>query len=222
MLSVFRYLPEPDMLLHEILRIGKSPLARELTHVVDVLDTIHNFPRIPAIPLAVVRSLKEEGAYHSLSRPARAVKITISVRACFPGLTLLHEIGHLLDHLALNPIRQGFGSECDSNFEELWALWKASRPLRQLHAAIGRSRPLLSPKIGRFLRYQARISEVWARTYVQWAVVRSKDLLLSSQFRASRSQSMWTGIPRDFYWDDAEWPRIMAAVDDLFRTAGLL
>ena len=200
------------MPLREILRLEDSPLSRELTHVVDVLDGIRKFPRIPAIPLVVIGSFKEEGAYHSLSRPGRAVKITISVRASFPGLTLLHEIGHLLDHLALNPIRKGFGSESDSNFETLWALWRASR----------KSRPSRSPKISRFLRYQARISEVWARTYVQWAVVRSNDLLLSSQLRASRSQPMWTAIPSDFYWDNTDWPRIMAAVDHLFRNAGLL
>jgi hypothetical protein len=82
------------MPFRDLLHIEPSPLARELAHLVQVLDQLHKAPHIPPLPVVWTRSRREQGAYHSLSRPGRAVKITVSTLASFPALTLLHEIGH--------------------------------------------------------------------------------------------------------------------------------
>jgi len=85
------------MILRDILRIEASPFSRELSYAVDVVDGLHRRPNIPPIPVVLNGSRTEEGAYHSLSRPSRPVRIEISRFAVHPALTLLHEIGHLFE-----------------------------------------------------------------------------------------------------------------------------
>lgn len=210
------------MTLRAILKIQPSPLARELTHVIDLMDLLHKYPPIPAIPVVLTKSRFEEGAYHSLARPNRPVKIAISQYADHPGLTLVHETAHLLDHLALNSMGHGFGSEGDPAFEQLWNLWRASRMTRKLEALLARRRRPISASARRFVRYQMQPSELWARSYTQWVVKRSDDLLLASQLRADRNQSLvGAGGLCDFYWENHDLDRIMDQVDRLLHQAGL-
>jgi hypothetical protein len=66
-----------------------------------------------------------------------------------------------------------------------------------------------------FLRYQLRVDEIWARTYLQWVVAKSEDLLLQvclNQVVANSAEA---------YWDAAEIAGIIPLVDRLFSEAGL-
>ena len=210
------------MTLRQILRIETSPFSRELWHAVDVADGLHRCPNMPPIPVVLNSSRTEEGAYHSLSRPSRPVKIEISRFAAYPALTLLHEIGHLLDHMALNPIKRGFGSEHDPLFEPLWKLWDKSGLMRTLRAMLAQM-PTTLPKSRRFIRHQMLPSELWAQTYMQWVVSRSRDLLLESQFRAARSETVTVGRHIcDFCWEDVEFQVIIKEVDRVFFKVGRL
>jgi hypothetical protein len=210
------------MNLREILQIGSSPLSRELQHATDVIDRLHRCPDLPAIPIVLTRTLREGGAYFSRARPHQAVKISISLHTTHPALTLVHEIGHFLDHLVLNPLKEGFGSEHDPDFEEMRATWQRSRLVRQLEGLLTHASSL-APATRRVLRYQLLPAELWARTYVQWAVTRSNDLLLASQLRAERQRPMIIRrFSTDFFWDGADVDCIMNVVDDLFHKRGLL
>jgi len=210
-------------MLRDILKFGESPLFNELTHTVDVLDRVHRWPRVSSCPVVIGGSRKEDGCYNALSHPPRPGKLEISRFSLYPSITLVHEVGHLLDHMVLNPIKRGFGSEHDPMFDQLHLAWEASRVVRKLTAHHTRKRPAVAPPVRRFLAYLLRPRELWARTYVQWVANRSKDILIISQFR---SATVASSVSRKFgiedYWDDDDFCRIIPIVDDIFYKRGLL
>jgi hypothetical protein len=203
------------MQLCEILRIGESPYARQFRHVVSIVDQLHRFPKLPTIPVLITRSPREGGGYIYRVRPPVPLSINISVQADSPPITLLHEIGHLIDHLALNPIKQGFGSEHDPLFDPLRNYWAAHKKIRRLNKTVA-GRKISNPKIRSFLRYQLRVDEIWARTYLQWVVAKSDDLLLQMCLDQVVADSA------EVYWDATEMVGIIPLVDRLFSEAGLL
>jgi len=200
--------------LREILTIEDSFYARQLRHVVSVVDLLHGFPRLPTIPLLLTKSRREGGGYIFRTRPSVPISINISVYADSPLITLLHEIGHLLDHLALNPIKQGFGSEHDTLFEPLRDFWATSRKIRRLNPD-RRGKEGRNPKMRSFLRYQLEVTEIWARTYLQWVVAKSDDLLLQVCHDQVAANSP------EIYWDVEEMNAMIPLVDQLFSEAGL-
>jgi hypothetical protein len=202
------------MQLCEILKIGESPFARQLRHVVSIVDQLHRFPRLPSIPLLITRTQRESGGYDYRVRPPVPLSIKISVHAESPALTLLHELGHLLDHLALNPIKQGFGSEHDPLFDELRNSWKTNDRICRLTKIVTGKKPS-NAKMRTFLRYQLATAEIWARTYLQWVVAKSDDLLLRVFFDKVAAKSS------EFYWDAAEMDAMIPLIDRLFSEAGL-
>jgi hypothetical protein len=202
------------MQLGEILKIDESPYARQFRHVASVVDLLHSFPKLPTIPVLLTRNRREGGAYISRMRPPVPISINISVYTDSPALTLLHEVGHLLDHLALNPIKQGFGSEHDPLFDPLRNFWAANNKIRHLTKIVTES-SATNPKRRSFLRYQLHVEEIWARTYLQWVVAKSDDLLLRVFFDKVVANSA------ELYWEATDMKDIMPLVDQLFSEAGL-
>ncbi len=202
------------MQLCEILNIDESPYARQFRHVVSVVDQLHRFPKLPAIPVLITKNRREGGGYMYRVRPPVPLSINISVHAEFPALTLLHELGHLLDHLALNPIKQGFGSEHDPLFNRLRHFWTLNNRICRLTRIVSGNKRS-DPRRRSFLRYQLATAEIWARTYLQWVVAKSDDLLLRAFFDKLAADSP------EFYWDVGEMNAIIALVDQLFSEAGL-
>jgi len=202
------------MQLCEILDIDESSFARQFRHVVSVVDQLHKFPKLPTIPLLLTKSRREGGGYMYRVRPPIPLSINISVHADSPPITLLHEIGHLLDHLALNPVKEGFGSEHDPLFDPLRNFWAANKKIRRLTKTIAGGMKS-NPKMRSLLRYQLRVDEIWARTYLQWVVAKSDDLLL----RVCLDQVVANSA--EIYWDAAEIAGIIPLVDHLFSEAGL-
>jgi hypothetical protein len=210
------------MQLREILQIEDSPLARQLHHVVAVVDRLHRFPNLPHIPLVLTKSRRESGAYDYRMRPSRPISIAVSVYGNSPSVTLLHEIGHLLDHLALNPIKCGFGSEHDPLFEPLRVYWSRSLLIRRMNALHAR-KSAVAPGTRATIRYQLGIPEIWARTYLQWVIAKSDDLLLQVCFHSDTGgvKALAGPVPH-YYWDHQELDDIIVLVDRLFSEAGLL
>jgi hypothetical protein len=197
-------------------------MTRQFRHVVDIVDQLHRFPTLLPFPLIHTKSRRENGAYNHRMRPSRPISIAVSVYADFPSLTLLHEVGHLLDHLVLNPIKQGFGSEHDPLFEPLRRYWSGSRLIRTLAALLERN-SRLAPGIRTLIRYQMETPELWARTYLQWVVKKSDDLLLQACLASVRGKpAAFAGRTTHFCWEDAEMDDIIPLVDEVLSEAGLL
>ncbi len=94
--------------------------------------------------------------------------------------------------------------------------------VRELTAALrSKTGPLASDRT--LIRYQLGIPELWARTYVQWVVAKSDDLLLEACLRnVLREPDTVAGRTVRFYWEAEEWNGMIPLVDGLFSEAGLL
>jgi hypothetical protein len=210
---------EDRMRIADILLIDESPFARQFRHVVGLVDHLHRFAASPRIPLVLTKCHHESGAYRYRLRPSQPLSIAVSRYATFPSLTLLHEIGHFLDHLSLNRAKCGFASEFDPVFEPLRSCWTQSALVQRMNAVARSSRT--SPHVRATVRYQLAIRELWARTYLQWAIARSEDIMLLACFQADAGSLRMNCPPTDYYWDDVELHDIIPLVDQLFFEAGL-
>jgi hypothetical protein len=206
------------MRLADILLVDESPFAWQFRHVVETVDHLHRFARLPQIPLVLTKCRRENGAYKYRMRPSQPLSIAVSHHAAFPSLTLLHEIGHFLDHLTLNRARCGFASEFDPVFEPLRAYWAQSALVQRMNAVARNSRA--SSQVRATVRYQLAIRELWARTYLQWVIGRSEDLMLRACFQSDACRLRMNHSPTDYYWEDEELNDIIPLVDQLFREVG--
>ncbi|HVX83568.1 MAG TPA: hypothetical protein VH253_02005 [Phycisphaerae bacterium] len=211
------------MQLKDILQMNETPLRDVLNEAVRVVDGIHSFPFTHRFPLVVSAIRKDQGLYHYRTRPSSAEKIEISRHAIFPQLTLVHEVGHFLDHLALNPIKREFATDHDPAFEPLLHLWAESPEVRAaatLLANFGKTQTKASRAA---LRYYLTPRELWARSYMQWVVTRSSQPDLTRQLHLLHA-SGWAFAGRrcTFQWDANSFKPIMNAVDKLMESAGLL
>jgi hypothetical protein len=208
--------------ISEILHVPDSLLKSAFEKIFAVIDNMHRFPTMATFPIKVTKRRSEEGAYRYRIRPAKPMLIEISFFAEHPELTLTHEIGHLLDHMALNPIKRGFGSDHDPFFEPLLHSWAGSKNVQALRRAQNNGK-YESSLARRNMAYQLTPRELWARTYVQWLAVRSRDGLLSSQLAARRTAgSFFAGQRLSFQWEEDDFLSIIFDVDELMKKAGLL
>ncbi len=211
------------MLLGEILRIPDRPFAGEIGSVISVCDRLHLCPIMPFVPIVLTRSRREEGAYQMIVRPRRPKQIEISRYAAHPSLTILHEIGHLPDHMALNRIGYGFGSETDPAFDAPNDLWRRSHSISRLSSIITRNRRYVAVAALRGLQYQLSARECWARTYVQWVASRSQNTEVFQEFeRVKQEGVIFGGEWCSLFWEDDNFDDIMEGIDRLFRKADLL
>jgi hypothetical protein len=210
------------MQLREILIIAESPLAREVRHAVAVMDSLHRFPATSPFPLKPSRSRREGGAYNYFMHPSRPRDISISTHTDFPALSLVHEVGHFLDHLALNPIKRGFASEHDPHFDPLRQSWRESKWVQSLSRLLPRY-PALPAAMKRLLGHQLHVPEFWARTYTQWVVAKSNDLMLQTCMRNVLNRPVKLGGRSfNFHWENDELAVIITHVDRLFAEAGVI
>jgi hypothetical protein len=209
------------MYLSELLRLPDDPLSTTLQRTIWLVDSLHRFPGGSPFPIRVTKSRREQGSYQYLVRPNRPIRIELSRHAVFPALTLLHEVGHFLDHVALNRIKQDFGTLVDPMFEPLRERWGRSPGVNQLRRILEKGRRLAKHD-KRMLHYQLTLPELWARTYVQWIVKRSREAFIGEQFERLRNEGIILGgTAHHLQWDDDEFQVIMLEVDRLFAAAGL-
>ena len=92
--------------------------------------------------------------------------------------------------------------------------WATNKKIRRLTKTVA-GRMISNRKMRSLLRYQLRVDEIWARTYLQWVVAKSDDLLLQMCLDQVVADSA------EVYWDAAEIVGIIPLVDHLFSEAGL-
>lgn len=190
-----------------------DPEGRPLREAVAQIDRVHGNGDIP--PIAVKRGLLQgpEGYYD----PRPPYGIAVGSQSVHPNLTMVHETGHLLDHLCFGA--PGTMASADS-LDPLLQPWRdavvASQAVRDLTALQAR---YAGTSYERPVAYLLTYPELWARSYAQFVTVRSGDPGLAAQLDARRTlRPGTTYLPRQ--WDDADFVPIAAAIDDLFEGLG--
>ena len=195
--------------------------AAVVSRALGAIDRLHSDGRLPVIPVVRSNSTKRLGGYHfRVNGPA--VRISLSAGGAYKEMTLVHEIGHFLDHHGLPG--DGFSSGRADALEG-WRRAVLSSPeirgiqdrLMEVRAArdVPRSRKVA---YGNYLNYLLDPAEMWARSYAQWVAVRSGDPVLSQQLAAMVGRHSPRGGAVMTQWDGTTFEPIAREIDNLFRS----
>lgn len=155
--------------LPELVRLPRrSPLYPELARALAAADALHVLETdLEPVPVRPTSTTSQAGCYRL--RKGDPVDLRVSRRHGRVALSLLHELGHFVDH----QLGSGLGPSWASGHHEAFADWRAAAAglSSRAPAGSGRSRR----------RYFDSAKEVWARSYAQTALTRSADPWLQGQ-----------------------------------------
>lgn len=190
--------------LRELVHLPRrSPLYPELARALAAADRLHLMHSdLDPVPVRPTATTSQTGCYRL--RKGDPVDLRVSRRHGRVALSVLHELGHLVDHqLGYDP---GSGTFASAS-HEAFADWRtAAAALRcRLPAGTGRSR-------GRYFR---SAKEVWARSYAQTVLTFSDDPSLERHLDGL--------LERDdaFVWPAAEFAPVATEVERVFERLGL-
>jgi hypothetical protein len=194
-----------------------DPVRRALA----AIDAVHGDGDLPRLPVVRTRGTMEVGAYEWSDRTGAPLRLRFSGIGDHPELTVVHEIGHLLDHQALGQPGT-FASERGGaqSVMEAIRLSAASRTLvllrrRRIVILEERGRRVVEPVKQSLVAYYMQPREQFARAYAQYVsrLARADDLTEQLlELRRSRAGSMY-----HLQWTDADFEPISMAFDKLFR-----
>jgi hypothetical protein len=169
-----------------------APVRRALA----AIDAVHGDGNLPLLPVVQTRAVTEAGAYEWNSRTGEALRLRFSGIGDHQELTVVHEIGHFLDHQALG--RPGiFASESGGCTEVMAAISQseASDTLRALRRrrrdlVWERGRRIAVPINQSFVEYYMSPREQFARAYAQFIVVSPQAPELLAQLESVRQSRL--------------------------------
>ncbi len=207
--------------------------VQQLQDVMAAVDAVHGDGQLPEIPVRPSTSRRVHGQFRYV-QPNKPLDILITMPGEHPEITLVHEVGHFLDHAALpkgqNPPALGASASRDGDMAEVKAWRQACRDsaaiqeLKRLRSqgsvtvtlADGHQHQFPVPK--QWVAYLLGEEEMFARAYAQYVAVKSGDARLLNQLAALRRREGQVYYPQQ--WEDADFEPIREALDNLFRALG--
>jgi hypothetical protein len=190
--------------LTELVRLpGRSPLYPELARALAAADALHvlhsNLEPVPVRPTATT---SQSGCYRL--RKDDPVDLRVSRRHGRVALSFLHELGHFVDH----QLGSELGPSWASGHHEAFADWRATAAELPSRAPIdsGRSRR----------RYFDSAKEVWARSYAQTVLTRSRDPWLQRHLLGLLD------LDDTFVWPVQEFAPVADELERVLERLGLL
>ena len=149
--------------LPELVRLPRrSPLYPELARALAAADGLHLLHSdLEPVPVRPTSTISQAGCYRL--RKGDPVDLRVSSRHGRVALSFLHEVGHFLDHQLGSELGPSWASGHDESFAD-WRAVASELPSR-VPAGSSRSRR----------RYFDSAKEVWARSYAQTVLTRSRD-----------------------------------------------
>ena len=195
--------PRPRRLT-ELMRLPRrSPLYPELSRALAAADAFHVLhSNLEPVPVRPTSTTSQSGCYRL--RKGDPVDLRVSGRHGRVPLSFLHELGHFVDH----QLGAALGPSWASGHDDAFAAWRAAAaelPSRA-PAGSGRSRR----------RYFDSAKEVWARSYAQTVLTRTRDPLLQGHL------TRLLELDDVFVWPAAEFAFLAVEVDRVLARLELL
>jgi SPP1 gp7 family putative phage head morphogenesis protein len=173
-----------------------------------VIDKVHDDGGLTAIPLRETKATVNVGGYSWRSKTGASIDIEVSRAGRFPELTLVHEVGHFIDHQALGT-RGEFASEKAALLEVWRKIVLATPTAKKLKlGAAGRKIDGEWPRRPPSEFAEAlRLRELWARAYTQYVVRHGANTALQAQFEVAAQRLMALS-----FWPDDEFEAIDLAI----------
>ena len=194
--------------LPELLRLPRrSPLYPELARALAAADALHVLHSdLEPVPVRPTSTTSQAGCYRV--RDGDPVDLRVSRRHGRVALSFLHEVGHFVDHQLGAALCPSLGPSWASGHHEEFADWRATAaglPSRA-PAGSGRSRR----------RYFDSAKEVWARSYAQTVLARSRDPWLQGHLLGLLDNE------DTFVWPAAEFAPLAVELERVLERLGLL
>jgi hypothetical protein len=166
-------------LLSERVRLptARSPIVPAIERALRWVDQSHFVVTVPEIEAILIRTRTTLGWFDPRKR-----SIGVSVYSQTPELTILHEIGHIVDFWAIEP--SGTWSSRSGQLDSLMGLIKESRAFQQLSGVIEGPYP---KAVKAYASYLQRDEELFARSYAQYIGELSGDAKMLAYLGAARS-----------------------------------
>lgn len=207
-----------------ISRSVQIPAGRDFDPVrraLEAIDSVHGDGVLPSLPVIRTRGRVQVGAYEWNARTGESLRLSSSVTNDHPELSVVHEIGHFLDHQALG--RPGVFASDAGDILPVMQVIDASAASDALRALRGRRRSLISER-GRRIAIQVKPSlveyvlsprEQFARAYAQFIAISSQNLELLAQVTAAHRSRL--GTVYHAQWNDHDFRPIRQQLDRLLR-----
>lgn len=201
-----------------IIQSGDS--SRPLQAAIHAIQCVHTDGSLPTIPIFRNEDMHKEGSYQSTSFPC------ISVSNCSPRpeLIVLHEIGHFIDHHGLGN-GDFFASEAD---EYLLSGWRKavnnSNAVKILKARLDNKTievqdingvPTVHEIKRDYIQYLLLYSELFARSYAQFIILRNPNEQLRQQLDSMRRLPFSSIYPA--YWEEDDFTSIADELVNVFE-----
>ncbi len=140
----------------------RSPLYPELARALWAADALHVLHSdLEPVPVRPTATISQAGCYRL--RKGDPVDLRVSRRHGRVALSFLHELAHFLDH----QLGSELGPSWASGHHDFFADWRAASAELPSRLPVGSSRSRR--------RYFDSAKEVWARSYAQTVLTRSRD-----------------------------------------------
>jgi hypothetical protein len=205
---------------------GNDAAALRLNQAARYIDMVHRTPANMA-PITFDSDPSElpanvPGQYTRIapdSPDSPGLAVGINVLPDAEANTVVHELGHYLDHKGLFGDQLQPASEFEPAFQDLWDAMDATPTIKRLRAAVATGtletpdgiHVPINARIKKHIRYLLRRREMFARAYESWVIFEATGQPAPRHIAAKGME----------YFPPSEYASIAAAMERLFRSRGL-
>lgn len=206
--------------------LGGGKAKKKLQAALDAIDVVHGDGDHEPTPIKQVGGASQHGVFEYVIG-GKPVKITVNSGAPYPGVSLLHEIGHFIDNQAIG--RRGVNSSADEEgpLADVMAAIRSTQAFSEAEGLRRRKQVFFRRKGGgretvdlkqAVVEYTLRPQELFARAYARYVAVRAGNADLLAEL--NREHANWIVLSYRQSWSDADFAAVASALDSLFERLG--
>ncbi|HTJ78526.1 MAG TPA: phage minor head protein [Rariglobus sp.] len=204
--------PENQKPVSSALQVLTRGVAKVATvRALQLIDLAHDDGVLPSIPVNGAVPKSAWGAYFRTAA-GKPVNIALAAKAPQKLMTMTHEVGHFIDHQALDAA--GIFASQES---PLLAGWRHAVEHSQPIALLRQKLAAAHEPLRTHLEYLLRGREIWARAYAQYIATRTGDAAMLAELEAMRSQAGYGNLVT---WTEADFAPIAKEIDLVFKQKG--
>ena len=203
---------------------GTMRIANALERVDEVFPSLPNLPAVPLVPstdnrhlgLYTISNYIDKDTNELIDRLPKSIELNSEGNE----LTVIHEVGHYLDHTAVGTTKNYLGTASlpglEGNarplavFDDFFEAVNSTPTMKR----IVKKQTSPNPAIQKHNQYLVRRSEVFARAFAQYTTKKSNSGVLKAQLKAEATTE------KDKYWSDKEFKNLEPVMDRLFNDLG--
>ena len=177
------------------------------------INRVHGVTAIQSVP--IITWPETQSAYLQLNWTSGVPEmIVLPIRPRRPRISLIHEIGHLVDFTAT-----GLPNVSSAVHDLLWEHWRGALRETDHMRVLGELEQQTSGSARETVRYNMRLEEAWSRSYTQYIAIQSERTPVLDEL-ASFVYEECDGvqIPRQWLGDDFD--DLQAEIYEIFRHLG--